>query len=349
MKTRWLRHFLLGLMGTLVIALGLSIFTATTAATRFYYSITDLGTLGGSFSYALSMNDMGQIVGTSQTSSGNSQAFLWQGGVMTNIGTASGYNNSTARDINNLGQVLGDGGTIEDFSLSSFLWSNDTITTSVVPDFCSVIGINDTEQIVGFCTITDTAYISAFLFQDGQIIDNFDPLNFPTFARDINNSGQVVGSFSVDITNYTYEAFLWQDGTATELGTLGGTNSEAYAVNDVGQVVGKAQTSTGDFHAFFWDGAMQDLGTLANYTSSVAYGINNRGRVVGKATNSSGSSHAFVRLNNGIRDLNNLIPANSGWELIEAKDINNNGRIIGYGTVNGENHAFVLTPTWVTQ
>lgn len=350
MKTRWLRHFSLGLVGALVIAFGLSIFTATTAATRFYYSITDLGTLGGSSSYALSMNDMGQIVGTSQTSSGDTQAFLWQGGAMTDIGTAGGFNNSTARDINNLGQVLGSSGTVESFSLSSFLWSNGTITTSVVPDFCGVIGINDTEQIVGFCTITETAFVSGFLFQDGQLIDNFDPLNFPTFARDINNSGQVVGSFSVDITNYTYEAFLWQDGAATELGTLGDTNSEAYAINDVGQVVGRAQTTNGDFHAFFWtDGGLQDLGTLDGYTTSVAYGINNKGRVVGKATTSGGSSHAFVRLNKGIRDLNNLIRANSGWELIEARDINNNGRIVGYGTVNGENHAFVLTPTWVTR
>jgi probable HAF family extracellular repeat protein len=349
MKTRWLRHFLLGLVGALVIALGVSIFTATTAATRFYYSITDLGTLGGSESYAMSINDMGQIVGASQTSNGDSQAFLWQGGAMTDIGTAAGYNNSIAIDINNAGQVLG--GTTSQAPVlvsSPFLWSNNTITTLPDPEICFASGINDAEQIVGLCIIVGTNYASAVFLPGGSII-----LDLPSSAYDINNSGQVVGAFNPEIvdvnTNNDYEAFLWQDGTATELGTLGGTNSVAYAVNDVGQVVGKAQNTTGDFHAFFWDGAMQDLGTLANYTSSVAYGINNKGRVVGTATNSSGSSHAFVRLNNGMRDLNNLIPANSGWELIEARDINNNGRIVGYGTVNGENHAFVLTPTWVTR
>ena len=332
MKTRWLRHFLLGLMAALVIALGLSIFTATTAVTWFYYSITDLGTLGGSSSYALSINDVGQIVGTSQTISGNSQAFLWQGGVMTDIGTASGYDNSTGRDINNLGQVIGDGGSVNNFSADSFLWSNDTITILPNSEFCISLGINDTEQIVGLCVFVERPYVSAAFLQgelgmwpiNGLILDS------PGRAYDINNSGQVVGTGSFDFdfndnyTNYTDKAFLGQDGTVTELGTLGGTNSEAYAVNDIGQVVGRAQTSTGDFHAFFWNGAMQDLGTLANYTTSVAYGINNKGRVVGTATTSSGSSHAFVRLNNGIRDLNNLIPANSGWELIEARDINNN-------------------------
>ena len=75
MKTRWLRHFLLGLVGVLVIAFGLLIFTATTAATRFYYSITDLGTLGGSESYALRISEVAQIVGTSQTSKGNYRKF----------------------------------------------------------------------------------------------------------------------------------------------------------------------------------------------------------------------------------------------------------------------------------
>jgi probable HAF family extracellular repeat protein len=349
MKTRWLKHFLLGLVAALVIAFGLSIFTTTTAATRFYYSITDLGTLGGSSSYAMSMNDVGQIVGTSQTSNGNSQAFLWEGGAMTDIGTAAGYNNTIAIDINNAGQVLGGTTNLTPLSVySPFKWSNDTITMLPDPEYCFASGINDAEQIVGLCIVVGTNYIAAAFLPGGSII-----LDLPSSANDINNSGQVVGAFSVEIvdvnTNNDYEAFLWQDGTVTELGTLGGTNSEANAVNDVGQVVGRAQMSTGDFHAFFWNGEMQDLGTLDGYTTSIAYGINNKGRVVGTATNSSGSSHAFVRLNNGIRDLNNLIPANSGWELIEARDINNNGRIVGYGTVNGENHAFVLTPTSVTQ
>ncbi|NEQ24460.1 MAG: hypothetical protein F6K28_36200 [Microcoleus sp. SIO2G3] len=204
MKTRWLRHFLLGFVGALVIAFGLSIFTATTAATRFYYSITDLGTLGGSESYALSMNDMGQIVGTSQTSSGDTQAFLWQGGVMTDIGAAAGYNNSTARDINNLSQVIGDAGTVNVSFFSSFLWSNGTITTSHVPDWCIAKDLNDAEQIIGLCTIQGTAYASAFLFQGGQFIDNFDPLNFPTEALDINNNGRIVGYGTVNGENHAF-------------------------------------------------------------------------------------------------------------------------------------------------
>ena len=44
----------------------------------------------------------------------------------------------------------------------------------------------------------------------------------------------------------------------------------------------------------------------------------------------------------GLRDLNDLIPPNSGWVLKEARDINNSGDIVGYGSINGVNHAFLL-------
>ena len=46
----------------------------------------------------------------------------------------------------------------------------------------------------------------------------------------------------------------------------------------------------------------------------------------------------------GMQDLNSLIPANSGWVLINANAINNTGQITGYGVKDGHNHAFLLTP-----
>ena len=45
-----------------------------------------------------------------------------------------------------------------------------------------------------------------------------------------------------------------------------------------------------------------------------------------------------------MQDLNDLIPPNSGWVLILANAINNKGEITGYGTIDGANHAFLLTP-----
>ena len=46
----------------------------------------------------------------------------------------------------------------------------------------------------------------------------------------------------------------------------------------------------------------------------------------------------------GLLDLNNLIPSGSGWILGGAYDINASGQIVGYGTINGETHAYLMNP-----
>ena len=55
--------------------------------------------------------------------------------------------------------------------------------------------------------------------------------------------------------------------TVTGLGTLGGSGSEAFGINTSGQVVGYAQTNSGNYDAFSYsNGTMNDLGTLAGYS-----------------------------------------------------------------------------------
>jgi probable HAF family extracellular repeat protein len=45
-----------------------------------------------------------------------------------------------------------------------------------------------------------------------------------------------------------------------------------------------------------------------------------------------------------MQNLNDLIPSNSGWSLSLPTGINSRGQITGQGTINGEQHAFLLTP-----
>ena len=79
-----------------------------------------------------------------------------------------------------------------------------------------------------------------------------------------------------------------------DLGTLGGTFSDARAINERGQVVGESTTASGEEHAFLWqDGTMSDLGTLSG-DQSEANGINNRGQVVGGSTTATGDFHAVL-------------------------------------------------------
>ena len=69
-------------------------------------TMTDLGTLGGTFSFAVAINDLGQVVGSSTTTTGEIHAFRWQAGVMTDLGTLGGTS-SEAHAINGRGRIVG--------------------------------------------------------------------------------------------------------------------------------------------------------------------------------------------------------------------------------------------------
>ncbi len=168
-------------------------------------------------------------------------------------------------------------------------------------------------------------------------------------ARDINGSGQVVGYSGK-------RAFLYEGGTMKSLGTLpGGTDSYALsyalAVNDPGQVVGSSTTllATGEteFRPFLYrSGTMKDLGTLPGTISSQANDVNDSGQVVGRSTNSLGFARGFLYSDCQMKDLNDLIPADSGWRIRDAMDLNNNGQILGLGVFNGTSTSkyVLLTP-----
>jgi probable HAF family extracellular repeat protein len=123
-----------------------------------------------------------------------------------------------------------------------------------------------------------------------------------------------------------------------DLGTLGGSFSMALNINNADQVVGGANISSEEEHAFLWqdDGDpntndMKDLGVLPGRALSIAWGINNADQVVGSSEGEGVAPHPFLYSGGVMRDLNTLIPPNSGWELLEALDINDNGHIVGRG------------------
>ena len=67
----------------------------------------------------------------------------------------------------------------------------------------------------------------------------------------------------------------------TDLGTLGGGYSEATAINEQGQVVGRSTTASGEYHGIVWhNGHITDLGSLGFAWSQVT-DINEQGQVVG--------------------------------------------------------------------
>ncbi|MCG3141822.1 MAG: hypothetical protein HDKAJFGB_03151 [Anaerolineae bacterium] len=318
------------------------------------YTITDLGTLSGGITKGYGINEKGQIVGISQIGS-YMHAFLWDDGTMTNLGALGSYG-SWAYDINDAGQVVGGSYVGEEFHTHAFLWQNGAMQdlgTMGGPDSYAV-GINSAGQAVGSaCCVPDSYVTHAVRWGSGGGITDLgdlDPLWIKTsMAYGINDAGQIVGQSDTDDPIQLPHAFLWQNGSMQDLGTLGGDHSEAWGINENGQVVGLARLADNTtFHATLWDGGLQDLGALT-FTNSAAYDINDKGQVVG-TLQSGQTSHAFVWADGQMQDLNNLIPANSGWVLQEARAINNKGKIAGFGTFNGQTRAFLLKPNayhWV--
>jgi probable HAF family extracellular repeat protein len=110
----------------------------------------------------------------------------------------------------------------------------------------------------------------------------------------------------------------------TEVGTIAGDrgDSESYptGINDRGDVIGVSEvTPGGDEHAFLWDGAMHDVGTLGGDTSRPT-GVNDLGQVVGVSTDAAGNEHPFLYDTSGMQEL----PFDG-----EPTDINNSGEIVG--------------------
>ncbi len=137
--------------------------------------------------------------------------------------------------------------------------------------------------------------------------------------------------------------FLWgQNGGMQDLGTLGGQNSTASAINDHGEVVGSADTSDGfTFHAYLWTAAdgLQDLGTLGgDYIKSEAFAINARHQVVGSGLDFLDNSLAFLwTRTGGMQCLGTLGGATSG-----AYGINSAGQVVGSAAdFDGNTHAFL--------
>ncbi len=124
----------------------------------------------------------------------------------------------------------------------------------------------------------------------------------------------------------------------TDLGTLGGTSSQAFSINNAGDVAGFSDISPTESHAFLWTRktGMIDLGNLGGQ-SGIALGINDKDQVVGVSFTSSGQLHAFLWSNGQMNDLVTL-----GGTVSRAFAINNQGQIIGTSqTASGSCHAFL--------
>jgi probable HAF family extracellular repeat protein len=299
------------------------------------HRIQNLGTFGGNFSTAVSVNNLGQVVGgaTNTTtdpyaagvgpcwslncwpSATQWRAFLWQHGVKTDLGTLGTGNDAVAGLVNAHGQVAG-------VSYTNMTANQTTGIPTQDPFFWE-----QGKPMVDAGTLGGT-------------------LGYPTW---LNNKGQLVGQSNLagDQKNHP---FLWVKGKKMQdLGTLGGDSGTAMWINDAGEIVGGAWTNGNrTFHAVLWrNGKPHDLGVLPGYKHSLAYSINSTGQVIGCLTNdlNAGCSLGFLWENGTMYDLNKLVPPGSGITLNMPLNINDHGDIASWGAFNTVfTHAVLLIP-----
>jgi probable HAF family extracellular repeat protein len=352
------------------------------------YTVADLGTVGGkanSWVWQQTVNE-GGVIAAYANDVDNPNAFfgdvpfLWDRGRVTVLPELEGAIDTIPYSLNDSGQVVGSSQP-EGEGPHAVLWDRAPCgctlyrprrgdpsearchhprvswrirTLSELPgdNFSDASAVNNRRQVVGVsANFTPEPFSLAFhavLWQENRIV-RLPPLpdaGMADWALDINEHGQIVG-FSGPAFGLEHPA-LWDKGSVTDLGLLGGDWAEANAINNNGQVVGFGQTAAGDTHAFFWEsGSISDLGALDDDEFSGAFDINQKGQIVGfsgASITDVTTSHAVLWEEGVMIELQTQIPADSGWTLLAALGINERGQISGYGIHDGEYRAFVLTP-----
>ncbi len=325
-------------------------FTGEASATQQSYKYVALASLGGGQGGATAISNTGQISGYSYIDANVFHAVRWTGTSVSDLGAPSGFS-SEGLAISRSGQVAGSIMDASNFPVQAASWTAKQLTPLAIPAGAGAkaLGINDAGAVVGYSyDLDDSPRATIWNGTTTTLLSSLTDVRKSSTATDINNNGVVTGVSYFDKSSNRH-AVVWNAGTITDLGTLGGNISYASGINDAGVVVGFATTSANmNFHATMWNnGIITDLGT-GNMDYAMASDVNSAGQAVGYACTNDFRCRAMLWQHGEAIDLNTYLDAtlaSQGWELQAAGGINDQGQIVGsaINKYTQTSQAFLLT------
>ncbi len=310
----------------------------------------------GTESTILALDESGRCAGTFVSHIGNAHvAYTFDQGIVSSAPALLADSESDAMAFAGSGAVVGVSYDLGELGVRTFLNPGGGAPSVSLGAF-SARGASPSGEVVGFLTVANSSGLCvdhAARLRNGVLTDLLTLQNGTnSYAHAVNSRGQVVGR-SDNANDAGTQGALWQDVAPQRvgLGTLGGTFSEAFAINDLNSVVGVSTTAAREFRAveFRLDAAgfviaRNNLGTLPSANGTVpwsyAFGLNNSGLIVG-ASNSRGVLWRGGR----IVDLNAIAVPPAGWRIESARAVNESGTIAAQAFgADGYRHAVMLVP-----
>ncbi len=307
---------------------------STPAVAGAMYQAIDIGTISGD-NYTVSanrINNFGQVVGKDTVFSGNplvgtGTTFLWQNGVRTPL-------TLTGPKVGGIGD-----GTIVTMPGRGGLATN-------INDAGVIIGTGD--ELPG---PTDRGMIWQLNASGDYELTVYDFGGVESYFYGLNESNQIAGRHIY--APGKINAIYFENGTKTDLPSLGGDQNETRAINEIAQIVGwidtdGADNGTNTSAAAFWEQdangnwVLTNLGTLGG-TQSFARSINDSSEIVGQILTGTDpltlTSNPYLYQNGVTLNLGSL-----GGTRGDALEVNSKGQVVGNSFLDAANtiqHAYL--------
>jgi probable HAF family extracellular repeat protein len=287
-------------------------------------TLTDLGDLGGGYSYGYGINEKGHATGVSKINDIDSRAFYWDGATMHDLGTNPNGGPSYGFGIDWSDRIVGKANE------QAFTWSlADPYINLIDPNnFGSANAITDNGIVIGQVVVPGIGNNTTY-WNLGWVSFRQNP-GVDSVGTGVNELGQGVG---VNSQGGYYSPNLFSPFIPVPL-----TNTTDISNGRLitGSVTGDAAIYEVDSNTLTIIGRLTPSDPFA-----MALGVSRSGQFI---VGTSGDKGFIYDKTFGLRDATSLLSSDyAGWQILALEDVNDSGQAIGVGRFNGVDHAIILS------